>query len=143
VLLPLAGLAPPAGTEAIGVLVSICRFIGGFAYGLYVVPFNVVTYEIGDEHEAATGRPAQGLVASFMFIGLQLSSGAVALLAGSFLGLIDFPVGLPLDRMPQDKVHALAWFLLALVVLAGGAMAWLVGTFRIDRAKVEQVRAAR
>jgi GPH family glycoside/pentoside/hexuronide:cation symporter len=140
VLLPLAGLAPPAGTAEIGAMVSVCRFVGGFAYGLYVVPFNVVTYEIGDEHEAATGRPAQGLVASFMFIGLQLSSGAVALLAGSFLGLIDFPVGLPLDQMPQDKVHALAWFLLTLIVLAGGAMAWLVGTFRIDRAKVEQVR---
>ena len=56
-----------------------------------------------------------------MFVGLQLGSGAVALLAGSFLGLIDFPVGLPVEAMPQDKVRALAWFILALIVLAGGA----------------------
>ena len=141
--LPLAGLAPVAGTAAMGALIIALRFLGGLAYGLYVVPFNVVTYEIGDEHEATTGRPAQGIVASFMFIGLQLGSGAVALLAGSFLGLIDFPVGLPLDDMPADKVRALALFVLALIVIAGGAMAWLVSTFRIDRAKIDAVRARR
>jgi glycoside/pentoside/hexuronide:cation symporter, GPH family len=143
VLLPLSGLAPVAGSAAIGVLIAGLRFLGGFSYGLYVVPFNVVTYQIGDEHEADTGRPAQGTVASFMFIGLQLGSGAVALLAGSFLGLIAFPVGLPLEQMPAGKVDALAWFILALIVLAGGAMAWLVGTFRIDQAKVAMVRAKR
>ncbi len=141
IALPLGGLAPAAGTIAIGGFVVALRFLGGLAYGLYVVPFNVVTYEIGDEHEAATGAPAQGTVASFMFIGLQLGSGAVALLAGSFLGLIAFPAGLPVEAMPADKVRALAWFVLALIALAGGAMAWLVGTFRIDQAKVARVRA--
>lgn len=141
VLLPLGGLAPAAGTAAIGALIAALRFLGGLAYGLYVVPFNVITYEIGDEHTYDTGRPAQGLVASFMFIGLQLGSGAVALLAGSFLGVIDFPVGLPVEAMPKDKVDALAWFVLALVTLAGGAMAWLVSTFRISRAKVDALRA--
>ncbi len=143
VLLPLAGLAPAAGTAAIGMFVFVFRFLGGVAYGLYVVPFNIVTYDIGDEHEAATGSPAQGLVASFMFIGLQLGSGAVALLAGSFLGLIDFPASLPPAQMPPEKVTALAWFILTLIVTAGGAMAWLVGTFRIDSDKVEAVRAKR
>lgn len=143
IVLPLTGLAPAAGTAAIGALIFALRFAGGLAYGLYVVPFNVVTYEIGDEHEADTGRPAQGMVASFMFIGLQLGSGAVALLAGSFLGLIDFPVGLPVEQMPPEKVEALAWFVLALIVLAGGAMARLVGTFRIDSDKLAKVRAAR
>jgi glycoside/pentoside/hexuronide:cation symporter, GPH family len=143
VLLPLMRLAPPAGTAAIGALIFALRFVGGFAYGLYVVPFNVVTYEIGDEHEANTGRPAQGIVASFMFIGLQLGSGAVALLAGSFLALIDFPVGLPVETMPSEKVRALAWFVLTLTVLAGAAMAWLVGTFRIDQSKVAAVRTQR
>jgi glycoside/pentoside/hexuronide:cation symporter, GPH family len=143
IVLPLGGLAPAAGTAAIGALIVALRFLGGLAYGLYVVPFNVVTYEIGDEHEHNTGRPAQGTVASFMFIGLQLGSGAVALLAGSFLGLIQFPVGLPVEAMPQAKVQALALFVLALIVFAGGAMAWLVGTFRIDAAKVEAIRKRR
>ncbi|MFZ5702632.1 MULTISPECIES: MFS transporter [Pseudomonadota] len=142
VLLPLGGFAPAAGTAAIGALIAGLRFLGGLAYGLYVVPFNVITYEIGDEHAYDTGRPAQGLVSSFMFIGLQLGSGAVALLAGSFLGVIDFPVGLPVEAMPQDKVDALAWFVLALVTLAGGAMAWLVSTFRINRDKVDALRTA-
>lgn len=141
ILLPLVGLAPPPATAAIGAFIFAIRFLGGLAYGLYVVPFNIVTYEIGDEHQASTGEPAQGLVASFMFMGLQLGGGAVALLAGSFLGLIDFPAGMPVERMPADKVTALALFVLTLIVLAGGAMAWLVGTFRIDRAKVAAVRA--
>lgn len=143
VLVPLAGLAPAAGTQAMGMFIVAARFLGGLSYGLYVVPFNVVTYEIGDEHEANTGRAAQGIVASFMFIGLQLGSGAVALVGGSFLGLIDFPAGLPLDQMPSDKVRMLAWFVVSLIVIAGGAMARLVGTFRIDEAMVAKVRAAR
>lgn len=143
IVLPLAGLAPAAGTAAIGLLIGALRFIGGLAYGLYVVPFNVITYDIGDEHEYNTGRAAQGTVASFMFIGLQLGSGAVALLAGSFLGIIDFPVGLSVAAMPLEKVRALAWFVLALIVLAGGTMAWLVGTFRIDSAKVAAMRQRR
>lgn len=143
VTLPLAGFAPAVGSEAMGIFIAAMRFLGGLSYGLYVVPFNVVTYEIGDEHEADTGRPAQGLVASFMFIGLQLGSGAVALLAGSFLGFIDFPVGLAVVAMPAEKVRALALFVLALIVLAGSAMAWLVGSFRIDQDKVAKVRLAR
>jgi len=141
VLLPLLGWAPPPGSTAIGAFVAAFRFVGGFAYGLYVIPFNVVTYDIGDEHEALTGQPSQGLVASFMFIGLQLGSGAVALLAGSFLGIIDFPAHLPVSEMPASKVAALAWFVLALIVLAGGIMAWLVGTFRIDEEKLAAVRS--
>ncbi|MEJ6009833.1 MFS transporter [Novosphingobium aquae] len=143
VLLPLGGFAPAAGTAAIGVLIAALRFLGGLAYGLYVVPFNIVTYEIGDEHEYNTGRPAQGTVAAMMFVGLQLGSGAVALLAGSFLGLIAFPVGLSVESMPQAKVEALAWFILALIVVAGGAMAWLVSTFRTDAAKIAAIRSRR
>ncbi|MFD1612323.1 MFS transporter [Sphingomonas tabacisoli] len=141
ILLPLAGFAPPPATTALGAWVFVIRFFGGLAYGLYVVPFNIVTYDIGDEHRADTGKPAQGLVASFMFIGLQLGSGAVALLAGSFLGLIDFPANLPVEKMPADKAEALALFVLFLIVIAGSAMAWLVGTFRIDQDKLARIRA--
>lgn len=143
VLVPLAGLAPAAGTAAMGMFIVAARFLGGLSYGLYVVPFNIVTYEIGDEHEANTGLPAQGIVASFMFIGLQLGSGAVALIGGSFLGLIDFPAGLPIDQMPQEKVRFLAWFVVALIVLAGGAMARLVGTLRIDQDKIARLQKKR
>jgi GPH family glycoside/pentoside/hexuronide:cation symporter len=138
VFFPLIGLAPSPDSPAIGAFVAACRFLGGVAYGLYVIPFNIVTYDIGDEHEAATGKPAMGMVASFMFIGLQLGSGAVALLAGSFLGIIDFPVGLPVEQMPVEKVRALAWFVLTLIVFAGSAMAWLVGTFRLSPARKPQ-----
>ncbi len=133
VILPLAGLSPHSGTPAMGAFISLIRMLGGFAYGLYVVPFNIVTYDIGDEHEANSGAPAQGLVASFMFIGLQLGSGAVALLSGSFLGFIDFPAHLPVEAMPADKIASLAWFVMTLIIVAGSAMAWLVGTFRLTQ----------
>jgi len=140
VLLPLLGLAPPPASVAIGTFVFAFRVLGGLAYGLYVVPFNTVTYDVGDEHEANTGRPQQGMVASFMFIGLQVGSGLVALLAGSFLGFLDFPAGLPVDQMPQDKVRSLAWFVTGLVVLSGAAMAWLVAGFDISSEKQAEIR---
>lgn len=140
VLLPLMGLAPPPASAAIGAFVFVMRMLGGLAYGLYVVPFNTMTYDVGDEHEANTGQPQQGLVASFMFIGLQVGSGLVALLAGSFLGFIDFPVGLAVVDMPQDKVRALAWFVTALIVVGGAAMAWLVGGFKVSADKQAAIR---
>ena len=34
-----------------------------------------------------------------------------------------------------EKVRALAWFVLALIVFAGSAMAWLVGTFKLSPAR--------
>ena len=141
VLLPLLGLSPPPASMAIGTFVFAFRVLGGLAYGLYVVPFNTMSYDVGDEHEANTGLPQQGLVASFMFIGLQIGSGLVALLAGSFLGLIDFPAGLPVDQVPADKVEALAWFVTGLIVVAGGLMAWLVGRFDISAEKQAAIRA--
>ena len=141
VVLPLAGLAPPPASAGIGTLVFVARLLGGVAYGLYVVPFNTVTYDIGDEHEANTGTPQQGLVASFMFIGLQVGSGLVSLMAGSFLAIIDFPAGLPVEAMPVNKVRALAWFVAALIVVAGIAMAVLVGGFKVSAAKQAEIRA--
>lgn len=141
IVLPLAGLAPPPASVTIGVFVFAFRLLGGLAYGLYVVPFNTITYDIGDEHEANTGKPQQGLVASFMFLGLQVGSGLVALLAGTFLGIIDFPVGLPVEQVPQEKVRALAWFVTFLIVAAGAAMAWLVGRFDVSPEKQAAIRA--
>jgi glycoside/pentoside/hexuronide:cation symporter, GPH family len=141
VMLPLVGLSPSPGTTAIGTFVVVFRFLGGFAYGLYVVPFNTVTYDIGDEHEANTGIPQQGLVASFMFLGLQAGSGLVGLTAGMFFGLIDFPVGLPVEQMPQDKIDALAIFVISLILVAGTAMAFLVGGFKVSAEKQAAVRA--
>jgi len=141
VALPLVGLAPAPGTEAIGLFVVLFRFLGGFAYGLYVVPFNTVTYDVGDEHEANTGRPQQGLVASFMFLGLQVGSGLVGLTAGMFFGLIDFPAGLPVEQMPQDKIDALAVFVITLLLSAGTAVAYLVGGFKVSAEKQAAIRA--
>lgn len=141
ILLPLLRLSPLPATFAMGIFVFMFRMLGGMAYALYVVPFNTITYDIGDEHEANTGTPQQGMVASFMFIGLQIGSGMVSLLAGSFLGLIDFPVGMPVDQMPAAKVTELALFVISLIVIAGAAMAFLVGGFKVSAAKQAAIRA--
>ena len=141
VVLPLFDLAPAPASVAIGIYVFLFRVAGGIAYGLYVIPFNTVTYDVGDEHEANTGQPQQGLVASFMFVGLQVGSGLVALLAGSFLGIIDFPAGLPVEDMPQEKVRALAWFVTGLIVVAGSLVAWVVGGFDVSPEKQAAIRA--
>lgn len=58
-----------------------------------------------------------------MLMALQMGSGAVALLSGSFLGLIAFPAGLPLEQMPADKFQALALCILAPILVGGSATA--------------------
>jgi len=53
---------------------------------------------------------------------------------------LDFPAGLPVDQMPQDKVRSLAWFVTGLLVLSGAAMAWLVAGFDISSEKQAEIR---
>jgi hypothetical protein len=57
-----------------------------------------------------TGRPQQGLVSAVHFLGLQAASAIVGLIAGLFLQLIAFPVGLAPEQMPFEKVRALGLF---------------------------------
>ena len=141
VLLPLIGLGPAPASAAIGGFVFAARLAGGIAYGLYVVPFNTVTYDIGDEHEANSGSPQQGFVASMMFLGLQIGSGLVGLMSGLFLHLIDFPAGSAVADVPVAKVHALAWFVITLILLAGATVSWAVSRFTVSSAKQDEIRA--
>jgi glycoside/pentoside/hexuronide:cation symporter, GPH family len=141
ILLPMTGLAPPAGTEAMGWFVFGVRLLSGMAYGLYVVPFNAIIYDISDEHEANTGQPQQGLVGSFNFIGIQAGSAITGLLAGLFLEMIAFPAGLPAEQMPSDKVAALAWFMAGLILVSGVIVTWAARGFRVSRQRQEQINA--
>lgn len=141
ILLPMFDLAPAAGTAAIGTFIVVCRLLSGLGYGLYVIPFNAVTYDIADEHRANTLEQQQGFVASLMFTGLQLGSAIVGLMAGSFLGIIDFPVGLPVDEMPKDKVDALAWFALAIIATAGVLVAFAASQFDVSSQKQAAINA--
>jgi len=141
IVLPLFGLAPAAGSAAIGTFIVAFRFLSGVGYGLYVIPFNAVTYDVADEHRVNTAQQQQGFVASLMFTGLQLGSAIVGLLAGSFLGIIAFPAGLPVEEMPKDKIDALAYFALVLIVLAGALVAYIVSQFQVSNEKQREINA--
>ena len=139
IVLPLVGFAPASGTGAMGVFIVAFRLVSGVGYGLYVIPFNAVTYDVADEHRVNTDEQQQGFVASLMFTGLQLGSALVGLLAGSFLGLIDFPVGLPVNEMPSEKINALAIFALFLISIAGALVAYTVSRFQVSNEKQRRI----
>ena len=132
---PLAGIGPAPATDAIGWFVTGCRFLGGIAYGAYLVPLGALILDIGDEHEVNTGRPQQGFVSAVHFVGLQAASGVVGLLAGLFLELIAFPVGLAPEQMPAHKVTLLGLFVCAVIVVASVLLVFVVRTLDISREK--------
>jgi glycoside/pentoside/hexuronide:cation symporter, GPH family len=134
---PLAGLAPHPGSAGIGWFVAACRFVGGLAYGCYLVPLGAVILDIADEHEANTGRPQQGLVSAAHFFGLQAASAIVGLSAGFFLYLIEFPTGLKPDEMPWEKIRSLALFVLAVIVIVAIGLAVVIR--RLDVSAEKQV----
>jgi glycoside/pentoside/hexuronide:cation symporter, GPH family len=141
IMLPYWGLAPLAGTAAIGWFVFGMRTFAGIAYGVYVVPFNTVIYDVSDDHEAKTGRPQQGFVASLMFIGLRAGSALTGLIAGIFLELIDFPVGAAIDQVPQDKVRALALFITTIIIIGGIVLLLVVRRLDVSRERQREVVA--
>ncbi len=133
IALPLAGAAPAAGTAALALLVIGLRFIGGICYGWYLVAAGTVTLDVSDEHEVNTGRPQQGLVMSFVFLGLQAASAVAGVLAGVFLDLLDLPRGVPLEQMPQGKIAALAAFVCVIIVAGGSLLAVVIRRFDVSR----------
>lgn len=141
IMLPYWGLAPLAGTAAIGWFVFALRTFAGIAYGTYVVPFNTVIYDVSDDHEAKTGKPQQGFVASLMFIGLRAGSALTGLTAGLFLDFIDFPVGAPIHEVPQEKVRALALFIAGIIVVAGVVLILVVRGLKVSKERQQQVVA--
>ena len=138
----LLGLSPPPASVAIGAFVFVVPGARRLAYGLYVVPFNTVTYDIGDEHEANTGRPQQGLVASFMFIGLQVGSGLVSAAGGlRSSGSSTSPRACRWSRCRRTRCARWRGSSPALILVAGAAMAWLVGRFEVSTEKQAAIRA--
>jgi GPH family glycoside/pentoside/hexuronide:cation symporter len=133
--LPLLGLAPAAATVALGMLVVSLRLVGGLCYGWYLVAAGTVTFDVSDEHEVNTRRPQQGLVMSFVFLGLQAASAVAGVLAGTFLDVIEFPRGIPVEQMPVDKVNALATFVCAIIVTGAALLVVVIRGFDVSAAK--------
>lgn len=141
IVLPLLSLPAATGNSSVGLFVTACRLLAGFAYGIYVVPFNAIIFDIADEHSANTGVPQQGTVGAFMFIGIQAGSGVVGLLTGFFLDLIQFPVGQPVELVPEYKVTSLALFVAGITAVAGPLLLWMVSGFRVSKEKQAAVNA--
>jgi glycoside/pentoside/hexuronide:cation symporter, GPH family len=135
IALPLVGAAPAAGTVGLGVLVIGLRFVGGMCYGWYLVAAGTVTLDVSDEHEVNTGRPQQGLVMSFVFLGLQAASAVAGVFAGVFLDVLDLPRGVPLEQMPQAKISALAAFVCGIIIAGGSLLALVIRRFEVSKEK--------
>ena len=95
--------------------------------------------DVSDEHEVNTRRPQQGLVMSFVFLGLQAASAVAGVLAGTFLDLIEFPRGLPVEQMPVAKVDALAMFVCAIIVIGAALLVVVIRGFDVSAAKQRRI----
>jgi Na+/melibiose symporter-like transporter len=78
---------------------------------------------------------------SFVFLGLQAASAVAGVLAGTFLDLIAFPRGLPIEQMPMDKVDALAMFVCAIIVAGASILALTIRGFDVSAAKQRAINA--
>jgi Na+/melibiose symporter-like transporter len=56
-------------------------------------------------------------------------------LAGTFLDLIEFPRGIPVEQMPVDKVSALALFVCAIIVTGAALLVIVIRGFDVSTAK--------
>jgi GPH family glycoside/pentoside/hexuronide:cation symporter len=139
IALPLSGLAPPAGSTALGMLVLGLRTLAGLCYGWYLVATGTMSLDICDEHEVNTGRPQQATVMSLVFLGMQAASAVSGLLGGVFLDLVDFPRGLPVAQMPADKVQALGVFVCVIVLAGSTLLGTVIGAFEVSRDKQAEV----
>ncbi len=140
-LAPLTGLAPPAGSVGLAMMLIGLFFLAGIALGCYFVSIAALGGDIADEHEVNTSQRQQGLIGGFSTFAIKISSGLMTLITGFFLDIIHFPVGAPLAEVPAAKAEQLAYFILAFCFVSAILVTFMIG--RIDVSKEKQARINR
>jgi len=139
VLLPVFGILPPAGSRELGYIVVSLLFCAGVLLGVYFVAIGSLGADVADEHEVNTGKRQQALISGFGMFAMKASSALMTMITGLYLDLIKFPVGMPVDQVPLEKVHALAIFGAGFCVVGGLAVLYVVSRFDVSVAKQEEV----
>jgi len=140
-LAPLTGLAPPAGSAELAMMLIGLFFLAGIALGCYFVSIAALGGDIADEHEVNTSQRQQGLIGGFSTFAIKVSSGFMTLITGFFLDVIQFPVGAPISEVPAAKAEQLALFILAFCIVSAILVTLMIG--RMDVSKEKQARINR
>lgn len=142
ILGPLTGIFPqPHDALQVPLLIAF-KFLGGVAYGTFLVTSATVASDIADELELNAGSPRQALMSSFTFFTFGAASALVNLFAGIFLDVLAFPVGVTADQVPADKVRNLALFTGGIIAFAVTLVMFFVSRLKISVEKQEEINRA-
>ncbi len=137
--LPTLGLLGAPGSVGLAYWVTGLQFLSGLFFGLLVISGGTITADVADEHEVNSGKPQQGLVQGVLFFAIKLASALANLIGGLVLDLIHFPVGVKPPDMPVAKVDDLVMIILAILLVAGIALAAFVRLYGISREKQRRI----
>lgn len=139
ILGPLLQAFPQPGDPAQTPVLIAFKFLGGVAYGAFLVTTATVASDIADELELNAGAPRQALMASFTFFTLGAASAIVNIAAGVFLDIIEFPVGATVAQVPPLMASKLAIFAAAIIAGAVCGVVYFVNRLEISADKQQQI----
>jgi glycoside/pentoside/hexuronide:cation symporter, GPH family len=139
VLLPMLGVGPARGSEALATLVIATMFVAGICLGIYLVAVGSLGNDIADEHEVNTGERQQALVSGFLTLAIKTAGGVMSLAGGIYLDLIQFPVGVPVADVPSSSVASLAWFVAAFCAIGATGVMLVSRRFEISLAGQREI----
>ncbi|MFK7957060.1 MAG: MFS transporter [Lysobacterales bacterium] len=139
VLLPVFGLLPPAGSAELGYALIGIFLVAGVMLGVYFVAVGSLTADVADEHEVNTGKRQQALISGFGMFAIKAAGALMTLLTGIYLDIISFPVGMPVDSVPLEKINALAYFSAGFCLLGACLVLLVVSRFDVSLSKQQNI----
>lgn len=145
VLLYLAGWAPPPGTWAAALFLTLIVVFAGAAIAQLIVGIGTAMADIADENELASGRRQEGVFFGASAFANKCSAALGSYLAGLALVWIGWPTGDAVRTaadIPADTLLTLAILsgpITALLALPG--LACLRG-YRLNRSQLEAIQTA-
>ena len=145
VLLHLAGWAPPLGSWAATLFLTLIVVFAGAAIAQLIVGIGTAMADIADENELASGRRQEGV-----FFGASAFANKCSAALGSYLaGLALVWIGWPTGEAVRTAADIPADTLLMLAILSGPVTALLalpglacLRGYRLDRGQLEGIQTA-
>lgn len=133
IILRMAGLLPPNGSNVILLILSAEAFLHGVLYVSTAVMMNSMLADVVEDVAVASGKRSEGLLFSADQFFTKAVSGLGVIITGVLLTSIAFPRDAKPGAVDPETIANLAWLYLPTVIGMTAIAIGLLFVYRIDR----------
>lgn len=138
IVLRLAGLMPPNGSDLLFAILIVEFFIAGMLYVMTSVMMNSMLADVVEDVAVKSGQRSEGIIFAADQFFTKAVSGLGILVSGTLLSIISFPSKASPETVSPDLVWSLGAIYAPVMVCVTSTAIGLMMLYRIDRARHER-----